>query len=223
MNTEGYFFIILDGVVQCDWYAREKNVPLTLRSGAMFDIKLLHHFPKSSVFADSTLSATTATESRIFRCSIEDMATISKSPVVKDAWQALLISTLSLFAESPWKWKDQEPTQPDEERQGQGGRKRSERDRMFLPLEEFEEPCPYSAGSGSATRYLYNHFLTTTLEEFEEPCPYSAGSGSATRYLYNHFLTTLRTKFLLPWPLMPWVSATRHVGSLPAPPHEKSP
>jgi len=54
------------------------------------------------------------------------------------------------------------------------------------------------------------------LQDFEQPPPYLAGSGSFDG-LHNHLLHTLKVTFLLPWPLMKWVPGLRQIESLPIP------
>ena len=208
LDTDNYFYIILDGAVdiQCKVAGSERDH--TLVSGSSFDIKHLrplamgrsiygHENQRLTPFTRQEISATVSIDSKVFRCSAESLRNLSSRREAKEASQGLLIATLSDMAER--QYMEYPPLPNDSVRMDMVDRENgnllqsarseyiSSRSAIFAPLEDFEEPPSYLAGSGS----------------FHGIC--------------RHIMHTLRVSFVLPWPIMPWHSGLRQVGSLPVP------
>ncbi len=152
---------------------------------------------RMSPFVHQDIVATIAVHAKLFRCSHENMLILCNTPATKDASQGLLIATLSDMAEREYMKFPPLPNDIvtedmlDEENQlpkGTYATFKSTRSAVFVPLEDFEKPARYLAGSGS----------------FEG--------------IHNHILHTLKVAFLLPWPFMAWLPGLRQIGSLPVPP-----
>jgi len=201
LNVEEYIFIILDGTVGAEITVNNKALPLTLVSGEVFGLKHMRVHQKipsiySSVrrqapLTDAIVQATTLIDSKVFMCTAKDMEQLSNKPNLKTAWMGLLICMLSDIAESPWKFN---PTIIVNKDDGPFRTTTHERSAIFSPLEEWEKPPCYLAGSGSS------------LWVFDK------------QLLYN-----LRVRFQLPWPFMAWNSGIRHIDSLPVPHYEEQP
>lgn len=207
LDTDAYFYIILDGAVDIESTVSSSTQEVTLVSGESFDIKHLHPLfqgrsaymkqsQRLTPFINQEISATVSADAKFFRCSAESMSSLCSRPVSKDASQGLLIATLSDIAERQYMKNPPLPNESvskgmlDEENQLLESAKsihNTTRSAVFLPLEYFEEPASYLAGSGS----------------FEG--------------IHMHILHTLKVMLLLPWPFMSWLPGLRQVGSLPVP------
>jgi len=208
LDTSTFFYIILDGSVDIKTTVTGSTRDYMLVSGESFDIKHLQplfrvrsaYMKKSqrmSPFVHQDIVATVAVDAKLFRCSHESMHGLCNTPATKDASQGLLIATLSDMAEREYMKYPPLPNDSvtkdmlDEENQlpkGIYATFKSTRSAVFAPLEDFEQPARFLAGSGS----------------FKD--------------IHNHILHTLKVAFLLPWPFMAWLPGLRQIGSLPVPP-----
>ena len=208
LDTSTFFYIILDGSVDIKTTVTGSTRDYTLVSGESFDIKHLQplfrvrsaYMKKSqrmSPFVHQDIVATVAVDAKLFRCSHESMHGLCNTPATKDASQGLLIATLSDMAEREYMKYPPLPNDSvtkdmlDEENQlpkGIYATFKSTRSAVFAPLEDFEQPARFLAGSGSF------------------------------KGIHNHILHTLKVAFLLPWPFMAWLPGLRQIGSLPVPP-----
>jgi hypothetical protein len=215
LDTSKYFYIIFDGSVAIKSTVAGSTRDIILLSGESFDIKHLlplrrgrtaymKQYQMLTPFIDQDIFAIISVDgTKVFRCSKQEMNNLCSRPESKDAFLGLLIATLSDMAERHYMENPPLPnscvtkSMLDEENQLHEKAKstfKSTRSILFAPLEKFEEPPSYLAGSGS----------------FE-------GIG-------GHFLHTLKVMFLLPSPCMWWLPGLRQINSLPVPkaaPEEK--
>lgn len=149
-----------------------------------------------SPFVNQDMVVTVSMDTKLFCCTAENMHILCTKPGTKDVAQGLLIATLSEIAEHQYMVHPPLPNEKvtkdmiDDENQLISSSIRSfkaNRSSLFAPLEEFEEPPCYLAGSGSFKGF------------------------------HRHILHTLKVMFLLPWPLMKWVPGIRQVEALPVP------
>lgn len=91
------------------------------------------------------------------------MKRISHHPFAKTVWQALLINNLSFVVES-YVWKKESPTATTAGLQ--------EVDKIFAPLEPWEEPKPALTGSGLALRSPLQHLIASIQKSFGLPPPF---------------------------------------------------
>lgn len=207
LDTNNYFYIILDGAIRVESEVAGLTRDLTLASGESFGIKHLKplFWGKSTFteksqrlthFINQNINAKVSADAKLYRCSDKNMEDLCSHPQSKDASQGLLIAILSdiverQYMENPALHSDGiTKDNTDEESQ-------------FL-----ESAKPTLSSTRSA--------LFSPLEHFEEPDPNLAGSGSF-KGIHRHILHTLKAWFLLPWPLMAWRPGLRQVGSLPIP------
>lgn len=174
-------------------------------SGAAFDIKHLHPLlqgrraymkesQRLSPFVNQDMIATVSIDTKLFRCTAENMHILCTKPGTKDVAQGLLIATLSEIAERQYM---NHPPLPNES----------------VSSDMIDEENQLIT---SSIKSFKQSALFTPLEEWEEPPCYLAGSGSFKGF-HRHILHTLKVMFLLPWPLMKWVPGLRQVESLPVP------
>ena len=190
LNTNEFFYIILDGKVDIKTSFDGSNNEFTLVSGESFDVRHLKPLfrvrgaylqgeNQRNAFVEQDLVATVSptADAMLYRCSSESMHALCNKIETKDASRGLLISTLYETSER-LRLNDRSSVHDNIHT----------RSAIFDPLKDFEQPAPYLAGSGSL-------------------------SG-----LHHQILHTLKASFLLPWPLMTWVPGLRQIGSLPFPP-----
>ena len=98
LDTDAYFFIVLDGLIDTKQTVGGVAREFILSSGASFAIKHLQHlfWGRSSQAERYSLAA------RVFRCHASDLVDLSNQPVTRMAAQGLLISTLADIAERKW-------------------------------------------------------------------------------------------------------------------------
>lgn len=158
--TEEFFYIIYNGQVRLQ--VVQQNVAQssrTLVSGEMFDLKLIGLFSEKSVFDNGTIRCTTLTPVRLFRIQKNDMTKIAHHPLAKGVWQALLINNLSYVVES-YLSEDRRSHQAE-----------LYCDKIFRPLERWEQPKPSLAGSGLAMVHPFHHLASYVQSSFSPPWP----------------------------------------------------
>lgn len=212
LDTNQFFYIILEGSVDIESTVSGTTNEYTLVSGAAFDIKHLHPLlqgrraymkesQRLSPFVNQDMIATASIDTKLFRCTAENMHILCTKPGTKDVAQGLLIATLSEIAERQYM---NHPPLPNE-------------NVTKDMIDEENQLISSSIRSFKADQSA----LFTPLEEWEEPPSYLAGSGSYKGF-HRHILHTLKVMFLLPWPLMKWVPGLRQVESLPVPKADES-
>ena len=149
LDTQNWFYIILSGSVTLK---RDNETRVTLYSGSSFDIG---HLSPAGYFSanDETCDATVISEeAKLFRCSVANLAKLCTHGQVKDAVEGLLISALTDIAKEEYS----SAVAPSHDR-----------DAIFAPLEPYEKPLPYLAGSSSPT--IARHILFTLKKSFLLP------------------------------------------------------
>jgi hypothetical protein len=136
-----------------------------LKSGEPFDLK--HLKPSRHAFLKQNINAVTMLDSKIFCCSEKNMNMICSQREVKDASQGLLIAALSDIAIRVYKVNEHSY---DAENQSVEETETFKRSPLFAPLEEFEYPKLYLAGSGA--RFGIHHLLYTFKKAFLLPWPF---------------------------------------------------
>ncbi|KAL7526937.1 hypothetical protein ACHAXR_004318 [Thalassiosira sp. AJA248-18] len=208
LDTNQYFYIILDGAVDMKSTVAGQTKENTLVSGQSFDIKHLRplamgrsaynkQHQRMTPFINQEISATVSIDSKIFRCSSEQMRDLYSHRAAKDASQGLLIATLSDIAERQYMTNPPIPN-----------------DSMRFDM--VDEENGQLLESVRSTYISERSAIFAPLEDFEEPPSYLAGSGSFVG-LRKHILHTFKVMFLAPWPFMPWLPGLRQIGSLPVP------
>ena len=197
LDTDAYFFIVLDGLIDTKQTVGGVEREFVLSSGASFSIKHLQHlfWGRSSqaeqrylrgvtpVIHEELKASVYSPVARVFRCRASDLIDLSNQPVTIMAAQGLLVSTLADIAER--KWMDT-PT-ADELIDEEGQKFKTPRGLVFASLDPCELPKPYLAGAGG----------------FKE-----------VHFTFRHILFTLKAFFLLPAPLMKWRPGFRQVGAV---------
>lgn len=125
----------------------------------MFDLKIIGFFSEASVFDAGIVRCTSLTPARLFRIAKDDMKKMAHHPLAKGVWQALLINNLSYVVES---YLSEEKKSHQAE---------IYHDRVFRPLESWEEPRHSLAGSGYALVNPFLHFVTYVQRSFSPPWP----------------------------------------------------
>jgi hypothetical protein len=178
--TDDFFYIVYTGRVNLQVYEKDQiKVERKTYSGEMFDLKYLGMFSEQSVFEFHRLNCTSETKSKLFRFSREDMKKIAHHRLAKGVWQSLLINNLSFVVESYL------------ETDRQSKFAESYCDKIFDPLEVWEQPKKWVAGSGSALKNPEMHLLRYIQHSFSPPWPFGG------------HLTGLRQTLLSPPPLRP--------------------
>jgi hypothetical protein len=161
--TDNCFYIVYKGMVHLKVYAG--NVLQVdrkfVKSGEMFDLKYIGMFQEDSVFNTHRLECSSVTHTKLFQFSRNDMKKIAHHRFAKTIWQALLINNLSFVVESYiWKNGDVPATSG------------LQVDKIFTPLEPWEEPKPALAGSGSALQRPLQHLTASIQKSFGPPPPF---------------------------------------------------
>jgi hypothetical protein len=178
--TEDYFYIVYTGRITLQVYEMGQiKVERKTLSGEMFDLKYLGMFSEESVFEIHRLNCTSETKSKLFRFSREDMKKIAHHRLAKGVWQSLLINNLSFVVESYL------------EIDRHSKFAESYCDKIFDPLEDWEMPKKWVAGSGSAMKNPELHLLQYIRHSFSPPWPFGG------------HLTGLRQTLLSPPPQRP--------------------
>jgi hypothetical protein len=160
LATRDYFYILYTGKVDLKVLAADGQVRVQRKhlSGGMFDLQHLGMF-EWSVYEAHSLETVAETEATLFRFSRADMVRISHHPLAKGVWQALLIKNLSYVVESThapdWYTSYDDPA--------------TYCDPLFRPLESWEKPTSWAAGSGTALMRPLEHLLRYMGNSFAPP------------------------------------------------------
>jgi hypothetical protein len=175
--TEDYFYIVYTGRINLKVYEDEKQmVERKSLSGEMFDLKDLNMFADNSYFSTHKIKTVTETHAKLFRFSRDDMKKIAHHRLAKGVWQALLINNLSFVVES-YLEKDRYSTRYSE----------TYCDKIFDPLETWEQPTSWLSGSGTALKKPLEHLVRYIHRSFSPAWP------------FGHHFTGIR-QTLLPLP-----------------------
>lgn len=185
--TEDYFYIIYQGNVHLKAFARSNGEftgeRASLRSGHMFDVNYLGMFASDHIFSDQYIRCTSKSPVTLFRFSRANMEQIAQHPLVKSVWQSLLINNLSLILEhyiDQQQLRGSEPSGNGSVVEGVDQLRYQELDRIFRPLEDWEQPKPAHAGSGRALAHLGAHFWKSLSQQFSLPWKHLSGIRQTT-------------------------------------------
>jgi hypothetical protein len=171
VDTKNFFYIIYNGQVRLQVVERNvsKSSTRILVSGETFDLKMIGFFSEKSVFDKGSIRCTTLTSARLFRIAKDDMKKMSHHPLAKGVWQALLINNLSYAVES---YLSEEHRSIQAELCC---------DKMFRPLESWEQPKPSLSGSGLALANPLLHLAGCVQNSFSPPWPFSGHHPTGIR------------------------------------------
>jgi hypothetical protein len=161
--TKDDFYIVYQGQVKMEVFGINDTThkfDRIMLSGEMFDLNFLGLFVEKTIFERTRIKMTSITKTKLFRIHRDDMKTISKKTLAKGIWQALLINQLSFVVES---YAEQTPISRLSE---------AKRDRVFEPLEPWEEPRSILAGSGKALSQVFSHIFYYMKASFSPPMPF---------------------------------------------------
>mmetsp|Transcript_25728 Transcript_25728/g.60552 ORF Transcript_25728/g.60552 Transcript_25728/m.60552 type:complete len:466 (-) Transcript_25728:164-1561(-) len=124
-----------------------------LVSGEMFDLKFLGLLsPNASFMEHSSIACTSITRTKLFAIRHDDMRRIlAQNQLAKGIWQALLINQLSFIVETY------------SSNMALSKLAETQQDRIFSPLQPWEEPKSVLAGSGRALEQPLRGFLAHLL------------------------------------------------------------
>jgi hypothetical protein len=161
VDTDEYFFIIYKGRVKLEVLENEvPNYSRVLLSSEMFDLKHVGTFFKYSYF-DTPIRCTALSTATLFQIRKDDLVKISQNPQSKNVFQALLINNLMYVVESH-RDVNRPPQQAD-----------YHCNKIFEPLEDWEQPKSYLSGSGRALKKPFRHLWNGIRESFSLPWPFS--------------------------------------------------
>jgi hypothetical protein len=127
-----------------------------------------------AVFQRHTIRCTTRTACTLFRFNRKDLHKITSHPFAKQVWQALLISNLSFLVEAYLCTSSDAISYKENTNQHHDHRrfKHDYCDRIFAPLQPWEEPLRGVAGSGTALQNPLQHVIRYIRSSFSPPWPF---------------------------------------------------
>ena len=162
IDTENYFFIIYRGRIELEVLeGKQPSHSRVLLSGEMFDLKALGLVRTESIFDNSSVRCTALCDSKLFEIRKEDLAKIAKNPLSKSVFQALMINNLMYMVES---YRELTQTRQEDENYC---------NKIFDPLEPWEQPDPHRSGSGKALKQPLRHIWNGMRGSFGLPWPFS--------------------------------------------------
>lgn len=160
--THDDFYIIYSGQVKLQVYDDVSHkYDRIMVSGEMFDLNFLGLFSEKTVFERTRIQCKSITRTKLFRIHRDDMQKIARNGRAKGIRQALLINQLSFIVES---YAEQTPL---------SRRAAEKHDRIFEPLEPWEEPRSVLAGSGTALKQTLAHLMYYVKTSFSPPLPFA--------------------------------------------------
>jgi hypothetical protein len=191
----GAIYIILDGATQA---TDNKGNSMVIPSGGVVGIRHLHLFSHRGrgykAFEHLDVQAECLTGVTAYRCTKKDMEGLATTSQTKLAWQALLIHGLTEFSEQLYDSKNQTNNDGDDD----------------------NNSTTNDIIDGVAIIDVERNDVFGPLEDWEQPNPLSSGSGRAARRPLRHLIKSAVKSFLPPWPFYRWVPCLRH-SQLPAP------
>ena len=221
---EGRFFIVLEGVCHAEaehlsmsttsvsvpeqqhlqnqeqeQNQRSQSIRISIVSGQMFPLQhmCLEYMPTDNVFTRTWMSpVVAATHCKLYSFPSQRMKDMSKHSATRDAWMALLVSTLAMIAERPY-FQQQQQQQQDQHQNSMNS-----------------DPYCYDRSLHFETR----NRLFDPLEPSEEPDHLSAGSSFVLENPFGHLWHSMKQSFYFPWPIGQWPIGLRHNMSPPTDP-----
>lgn len=162
IDTSNYFYVLYTGRIDLE-VLEDGSISHSrvLYSGEMFNLKSLGLVSKQSYFDEASIRCTALCDSKLFQIRIDDLSTIFQNPLSKSIFQALLINNLMYVVES-FRELNRRSRQPDQLR-----------NKLFDPLEPWEEPDASKAGSGKALQYPFRHIWNGIVGSFGLPWPFA--------------------------------------------------
>jgi hypothetical protein len=161
VDTDEYFSIIYKGRVELEVLENEMpQYSRVLLSGEMFNLKHVGSIFKHAFF-DTPIRCTALSTATLFQIRKDDLVRISQNPQSKNVFQALLINNLMYVVESH-REVNRPPQQAD-----------YHCNKIFEPLEDWEQPESYLSGSGRALRKPFRHLWDAIRGSFSLPWPFS--------------------------------------------------
>lgn len=162
VDTENCFFIIYRGRIELEVFEGGKlSHSRVLSSGEMCDMKDLGLVRTESIFDNTTVRCTALCASKLFQIRKDDLVKIARNPSSKSVFQALMINNLMHMVQA----------------YREIAKARQEDDdycnKIFDPLEKWELPEPYLAGSGKALHRPLTHIWNGIRGSFGLPWPFS--------------------------------------------------
>ena len=163
--TEDYFYIIYQGQVQLQVLDPMSGTPAKSRilvSGEMFNLKYLGLFAsEESFFCVGDIKCTSLSPVRLFQIPKQELYQMAQDRAAKTVFQALLINNLSYAVESFTNESLRSLIA------------QQDCDRIFRPLEDWEQPTRLAAGSGTALENPLGHLVYALMESLSLPWPLS--------------------------------------------------
>lgn len=173
--TKKFIYVILDGLVEGDIRHKcGKEERITLRSGELFPLEAMavNYMPQETVFSRSWLTPKAHTDVKIFAIPTETSKAFSRDHNARDAWMTMLIVPKSEIAERPFRGNEIDSKEDDSIFLAPENELLPERNPIFDPLEEEEEPYSLLAGPGKGLSNALSHLLLHTKMSFCLPWPF---------------------------------------------------
>lgn len=163
VDTQNYFFIIYLGRIELEVLdgGKQPSHSRVLASGEMFDLKDLGLVRTESIFDNSSVRCTALCASRLFQIRKDHLVKIAKNPLSKSVFQALLINNLMYMVES---YRELNQIRHSDDNYC---------NKIFDPLETWEQPEPHLSGSGEALQRPLQHIWRAIRGSFGLPWPFS--------------------------------------------------
>jgi len=162
VDTENYFFIIYRGRIELEVSEGMKlSHSRVLSSGEMFDLKDLGLVRTDSIFDNSSVRCKALCASRLFQIRKDNLVKIARNPLSKSVFQALLINNLMYMVEN---YREVIQARQNDD---------NYRNKIFDPLEKWEEPDPSKSGSGKTLQRPLRHIWNGIRGSFGLPWPFA--------------------------------------------------
>lgn len=163
---------------QSQWIPKTTRL---LRSGEMFDITYLDLFSEDSsrFWQTSHIKCTTLTQAILFQIKKTSMQEMAHHRLAKSVWQGLLINNLSYvvegYATEKATVKHDKNTNRSKEQQDAIRNRLNQpnyHDKIFGPLDDWEQPKAVLPGSGSALKRPLRHLFASMHKSLSLPWPF---------------------------------------------------
>lgn len=195
IESDTHFNILYKGLVTLNVLDNESDGFLSTRtvfSGEMFDCRDLQQFAEGGFFTKHRVKAVSRSSAKVFRISIDDMKEIANQPFAKGVIQTMLIDAMESIVEDyhnggrkPVPVTVQEMEKELSEREEKKNSVHSSNETFnsftcaeyiapsFRPLEEWELPPPWDAGSCVAWKRPLEHLVKYFFAFLGPPPPFA--------------------------------------------------
>jgi hypothetical protein len=157
---ENFFYILYKGTVELSIY---KHGTVKYRhkchSGKAFDLKDMGLLYDPTPFQDDIVQAVAVTRTVLFQFTKDGVRTMAR--LHKTIWQTLMIENLTSIV-----------VKQNDENLANAILSAEYRHPIFLPLQPWEEPDRFRAGSGRALQSFLPHVLSTLRHSWSPPWPF---------------------------------------------------